>query len=103
MTYSVGFYAAWIVAAVGVVAGVLAGASQTPWHPAWLTGDVAATAGIISGICVALAALLPQIGRSPGKREDSYVKAAVSGELPKDIAERHPLIRVDPAKPLDTI
>lgn len=100
MTYSVQFYAAWIVAAIGVVAGVLAGASQTPWHPSWLTGDVAATAGIVSGVCVALAALLPQVNRTPATREAKYLKAA-AGVLPEDLAEKHPVVGIH--KPLDTL
>ena len=88
MTYSVAYYAAWVVAAIGVLAGVLAGASQTPWHPSWLTTDLAATAGIVSAVCVGLAALLPQVTRTPGVRESNYMAARL-GTLPPDLAEKH--------------
>ena len=83
---------AWFVAAIGVIAGALAGYGATSWHPAWLTSDIAATAGLVSAICVGLAALLPQLNRTPKQREDKYIAAATVGQLPKDIAEKHPTI-----------
>lgn len=98
MTYNLQYMAAWAVAAIGVVAGVLAGASQTPWHPAWLSGDMAATAGLVSAICVSLAALLPQIHRTPSTREAAYLSAAV-GVLPPDLASRHPEVLTPPMTP----
>lgn len=114
MNYSVGFYAAWVVAVIGVIAGILAGASQAPWHPSWLTSDIAATAGLISAACVGLAALLPQIGRSPAAREATYLKAATQGILPDDLEKKFPSGTVtltqpggttsaSPRRPLDTV
>lgn len=103
MTYDLQHALSVVIWIVGIAAGALASAYLLPAHPSWLSGDVAATAAIVSTICIAIQGGLPQVQRTPSKREDSYVKAAVSGELPKDIAVKHPLIRVDPAKPLDTI
>jgi hypothetical protein len=93
VTYSIGFYAAWLVAVVGVIAGVLAGLGYTGLHPSWLTQDVSATAGIVSAICVGLAALLPQVTRSPAVRESNYL-AAAGGVLPDDLAAKHPTIGI---------
>jgi hypothetical protein len=87
-SYQAGYVAAWAVAVVGVIAGVLAGIGYTGAHPAWLTPDISATAGIVAAICVGLAALLPQLGRTPAARAASYLKAA-AGELPPDLAEKH--------------
>lgn len=98
-SYSFAWYLAWCVAVVGIVAGVLSGASLTPWHPIWLTPDVAATAGIISAVCVGLAALLPQVGHSPAHRESAYLAASV-GVLPDDLAARHPEILTPPMTPV---
>jgi hypothetical protein len=87
-SYHLAFYAARLNAAVGVVAGVLAAAYLTA-HPSWLTADVAATAGIVVLICGGLAALLPQVTRTPEQREANYLKAA-AGVLPPDIAKKYP-------------
>ena len=85
MTYSVAYYVAWAVAVVGVVAGVLAGVGHTGARPSWLTDDLSATAAIVSAVCVGLAALLPQVTRTPAKREQAY-QDAVRGTVPKDLA-----------------
>jgi hypothetical protein len=89
-SYSVGYYAAWIVAIAGVIAGVLAGIGYSGLRPSWETQDISATAGIISAICVGLAAILPQVTRSPAARESRYI-AALAGMLPDDIAKKHNL------------
>jgi hypothetical protein len=86
MTYRVTYALAWINAAIGVVAGVLAGAYLTV-HPSWLTQDVAATCGILVPITVGLAALLPQVQRTPAQRDAKYL-AALAGALPDDVANR---------------
>lgn len=91
-SYPVAYAAAWINAAVGGIAGVLAAAYLTV-HPSWLTGDVAATCGIIVPICGLLATLLPPLTRTPARREKSYLKANM-GELPKDIAAKYPAAAV---------
>lgn len=90
LEYSVQYYAAWVNAAVGLIAAVLAGAGLT-LHPSWLSNDVAATAGVIALICGGLATILPAVQRTPGSREAKYV-AAAAGELPKDLAGKHPTI-----------
>jgi hypothetical protein len=95
-SYSLAYYAAILVAVVGVVAGVLAASAVAPNHPSWLTGDVAATAGLVSAICVGLAAFLPQLARTPSTRETSYLKAA-AGVLPDDLAAKHPVVVPPPA------
>lgn len=98
MTYTLQYAAAWVVTVVGIIAGVLAGASQTPWHPTWLSGDVAATAGIVSAVCVTLGAILPQVHRTPGMREAKYLSASV-GVLPPDLAAKHPEVLIPPPVP----
>jgi hypothetical protein len=87
-SYQLAYVAAWAVAVVGIVAGVLAGIGYTGAHPSWLTPDISATAAIVSAISVGLAALLPQLTRTPAARLASYLKAA-AGELPPDLAEKH--------------
>jgi hypothetical protein len=109
--YTPAFYLAWVNAAVGVIAGALSAAYLLA-HPAWLTGDIAATCGVIVTITVGLAALLPQISRSPSAREAKYL-AALAGSLPDDIANKHGLTVTQtasgtlnvssPEKPLDTL
>lgn len=89
MDYRIQYIAAWVVAALGIVTGILAASVAIPMHPSWLTTDVAATAGLISTVCVALAAILPQVHRSPAVREAAYLSAAV-GVLPPDLAAMHP-------------
>lgn len=86
MTYDVRYAVAWVNAAVGVIAGVLAAAWLTV-HPSWLTQDVAATCGVIVPISVGLAALLPQINRTPAQREANYL-AAAAGKLPDDLVSK---------------
>lgn len=98
LNYNLKYTAAWIVAAAGVIAGILAGASQTPWHPGWLTSDVAATAGLIAAACAGLAAFLPQVSRSPSVRESAYLSASV-GVLPDDLAAKHPSVGATPTVP----
>jgi hypothetical protein len=100
MSYAPAFYLAWLNAAVGVVAGALSAAYLVA-HPTWLTSDIAATCGVIVTISVGLAALLPQIGRTPGARETRYL-AAHQGLLPEDIAKKHPGLLVTQG-PLDTL
>lgn len=90
MSYSVSFAVAWLNAAVGVVAGVLAAAYLTV-HPSWLSADIAATCGIVVPITVGLAALLPQVTRTPAKRDNAYI-AALAGSLPEDVAKKHGLM-----------
>lgn len=90
-SYTLAYYAAIAIAVVGVIAGVLAGIGYTGARPSWETADVSATAGIISAICVGLAAALPQLGRTPGARETSYLKAA-AGVLPDDLAQKHAVV-----------
>lgn len=111
MSYTPAFYLAWINAAVGVVAGALSAAYLVA-HPQWLTGDVAATCGVVVTVSVGLAALLPQISRTPAQRDAKYL-AALAGALPDDIAQKHGLTItagpsgslnvVSPEKPLDTL
>lgn len=98
MSYQLKYTLAWINAALGVIAGVLAATSLTPFHPSWLSTDVAATAAILSTICVGLAALLPQVSRTPANRETAYLAASV-GVLPDDLAARHPEILTPPITP----
>lgn len=93
-SYPIAYAAAWINAAIGGIAGVLAAAYLTV-HPSWLTGDVAVTCGIIVPICGVLATLLPSITRTPAQREQNYLKANM-GELPKDIAAKYPATVVRP-------
>lgn len=95
MNYTLRWWLSWILGAVAVVAGVLAGASQTPYHPAWLTGDVAATAGIVAAICAGLLTRLPDTGRTPGTREAAYLSATV-GMLPEDLQKKFPSIQPPP-------
>lgn len=94
MTYNLAYWAAWLNAAIGVVAGVLAGAYLTV-HPSWLTTDVAATCGIVVPITVGLAALLPQVTRTPAARESKYLVAS-QGKLPDDLAKKYPLVVQEP-------
>lgn len=89
MSYNVAFYAAWVNAAVGVIAGTLAAAYPIA-HPSWLSADIALTCGILVPITVGLAALLPQIQRTPAQRESRYI-AALAGSLPDDVAKKHGL------------
>jgi hypothetical protein len=89
-SYPLAYAAAWIVAAVGIIAGGVAAAGLTV-HPSWLTSDVTATASIVAPICVALGAILPQIQRTPGKRESSYLLAN-QGQLPPDLQAKYPTI-----------
>lgn len=95
MTYTLQYAAAWVVAAVGVVAGILATGIAAPNHPSWLTTDVAATAALVSLICVGLGALLPQVNRTPSTREAKYLSASV-GVLPPDLAAKHPEVLIPP-------
>jgi hypothetical protein len=110
MTYSAQYYLGILVAAVGVVAGVIA-ASWLTIHPSWVTADVAATATIVAGACAGLAALLPPVTRTPATR-DAELVAAMAGALPDDVAKRHGLTVIpegdhievsSPEKPLDTL
>lgn len=110
MTYSVQYYLAIIVAAMGVVAGVIAASGLTA-HPSWVTTDVATTATIIAGVCAGLAALLPPVTRTPATRDSKYL-AAMAGALPDDVAKKHGLTVIrdgdhidvsSPEKPLDTL
>lgn len=93
------YVAAWIVAAIGVIAGVLAiaGHFASP-PPAWLTPDIVGTAAIIAPICAGLAALLPSITRTPTIRQTSYLRARV-GLLPSDLAQKFPNIGPTPGGP----
>lgn len=86
------YIAAWIVAAVGVVAGVLAiaGHFASP-PPSWLTPDIIGTAAIVAPIAAGLAALLPSVTRTPSAREESYLHATV-GVLPADLAHKFPSV-----------
>lgn len=88
MTYDIRYALAWVNAAGGVIAGVLAAAWLTV-HPSWLTQDIAATCGVIVPITVGLAALLPQINRTPATREATYL-AAAAGKLPDDLVNKTP-------------
>lgn len=87
-SYNLAYVAAWLVAVVGVVAGVIAGAATAGHAPSWVTSDVAATCALISTVCVGLAALLPNIQRTPAKREATYLDAR-AGALPPDLARKH--------------
>lgn len=112
MNYSVQFYAAWAIFIVGTACGVLAGADKLGAHPAWLTPDLVATCTLIAAVCIPLAAVLPQITRTPAARSAKYI-AAMAGALPDDIAEKHGLSVTrtgtgdlaisSPEKPLDTL
>lgn len=84
MNYSLAHLLAIVNAAIGIVAGALASAYLIPQHPSWLTGDVAGTCTILVTITVGLAALLPQVTRTPKKREDAYI-AAMAGAPPDDV------------------
>lgn len=88
MTYPVMYAVAWIVAATAVIAGILAASIAAPNHPSWLTSDVASTCGLIAAICGGLAAFLPQVQRTPDRREAKYLDAT-AGILPSDLAEKH--------------
>lgn len=90
MPYSAQYAIAWLVAFLGIVCGVLAGAGLT-LHPSWLSGDIQATASVIAVVCVALQPVLPPITRSPGAREAKYL-AAAGGVLPDDLQDKHPTI-----------
>lgn len=99
--YQIAHAAAWVNAALIVVGGGLAAASATPLHPSWLTPDIGLTAGIAASVCGGLATILPQIQRTPAKREDAYM-AAFAGALPDDLARKHPTLstrREEPADP----
>ncbi len=85
MSYNFWYYAAIIVAVIGVIAGVVGGIGYTGLRPGWDTPDVAGTAGMVAAICVGVAALLPQLTHTPAARETAYLKAAATGELPKDL------------------
>src|SRR5690348_6223315 len=89
MNYTPAYYFAWLNAAIGVIAGALSAAYLVA-HPSWLTGDIAATCGIVVTITVGLAALLPQVTRTPAARESKYI-AALAGSLPDDVAQKHGL------------
>lgn len=93
MSYQIQYVAAWVVAAIGVVAGIMATSIAAPNHPSWLTTDFAATAALVSLICVSLGALLPQVHRTPGTREANYLSASM-GVLPPDLAAKHPEVLV---------
>lgn len=95
MTYTVRWWASWVVGTIGAIAGVLAASAVTPFHPLWLSTDVAATAGLVAAVCAAVATRLPDTGRTPGTREASYLSASV-GVLPKDLADKHPEVLVPP-------
>jgi hypothetical protein len=96
-SYSLAYKVGLAVAVVGVIAGVLAGIGYTGARPSWETADISATAGLVSAICVGLAALLPQLGRTPAARTTSYLRAA-AGVLPDDLAAKHRVI-VPPVPP----
>lgn len=89
MTYNVQWIAAVVVFVVGTIAGVLAGADRLGAHPSWLTPDVGATATLIAAVCIPLGAVLPQLQRTPGTREQRY-SDALRGQLPKDLAGKPP-------------
>ncbi len=110
MKYEVLYAIAWVNAAIGVVAAVLAAAGFVA-HPSWLSSDLIATATIVMGICGGLATILPQVTRTPATREAKYL-AAMAGALPADVAQKHGLTVVNagdhlevssPEKPLDTL
>jgi hypothetical protein len=97
--YTLLYAAAWVVAAIGVVAGVLA----AYWHfvdvpPSWLTPDVVRTCAVLVPICAGLAALLPRVTLTPAKRDAKYL-AAMAGVLPRDIARKYPTVLVKGATP----
>ncbi len=94
MPYSVLYALAWVNAAIGVVAGVLAAAYPLA-HPSWLSADIALTCGLLVPVSVGLAALLPAVTRTPDSREVKYL-AAQQGRLPDDLARKQ-------AKPFDTL
>jgi hypothetical protein len=96
-SYTLGYWIQIGVAVIGVIAGVLAGVGYTGMRPSWETMDVSATAGVVSAICVGLAAMLPQLGRTPAARTTSYLRAA-AGILPDDLADKHKVI-VPPVVP----
>lgn len=89
MSYSVLYALAWLNAAAGGIAGVLAAAYPVA-HPSWLTAEVALTCGLIVPITLVLAALLPPVTRTPAIRDAKYA-AAATGVLPADVAKRHGL------------
>lgn len=91
MSYSIQFYAAWLVFVVGAIAGVLAGADKLGAHPSWLTSDLVATCTLVAAVCIPLAAVLPQITRTPSAREAKYT-AALAGAPPDDIARKYPTL-----------
>jgi hypothetical protein len=91
VTYSVQWIAAWAVFIVGAICGVLAGADRLGAHPSWLTPDLAATATIVAAVCGILAAVLPQLQRTPAVREARYI-SALAGSLPDDVAQKHGLM-----------
>ncbi len=88
MSYNFWYYAAIVVAIIGVVAGIVGGIGYTGLRPGWDTPDVSATAGMIAAICVGVAALLPQLTHTPAARKLAYHKAAATGELPADLAAK---------------
>lgn len=93
------YVAAWIVAAIGVTAGVLAiGGHYASPPPSWLTPDLQGTAAIVAGICTVLAPLLPSLTRTPGIRLASYLRARV-GILPADLERKFPNIGPTPGGP----
>lgn len=87
LPYNVQYVIAWLNAAAGIVAAILAGAGLT-LHPSWLSGDVAATAGVVSLVCAGLSQILPPVTRTPAQRETKYLQA-VAGILPDDLAAKH--------------
>jgi hypothetical protein len=99
VTYKVGYIVAAVLFLVNVAIGAIQAAYAaghgadlgiTPQQQAWIA--------VASTVIGAALALLPQLQRTPGKRDTSYLLAS-QGQLPRDIEAKYPSVVAVPEPP----